>query len=991
MSNEELLLSPFAFLVKVGGMLTKPIVKVGQGIGQGIGEIFNLQDSDDQDLSDKSADGVPEEDLRMSLEGTLWCRKGRTHAWKPRLVVLKFENDGSFECYKVSNEGPSKLLKDVYSQLHRQASVGSIIRQTGSQKLQLRLGRDTPWVARDIANDPSIFVIEIPTDDPQVIRDLTVDGDNRSFLDSMHTDSFDQEIDVDHNTIDDGFDHSVDIDMDLPLPAIPERPIMTLNSKAKLEKDFKHAERKHVPLRLYFKCPRKGNEKTLWLRGFAKVDRLGVSWDKRNIFGKIAKIGMATSRIRKDIFAEFTRDARHLEMGMLSPIYKPLKNPPMPIINEHIERREFLVYPTYCYPHVWMTQSELLEECNLPSTTIHDLRIESMKDKEIGTLCVEVLQCFGLPKLDRNSESDAVCYFVCGSYAFATDVITSNAHPIWPRKSRRGCLFPVFHGYARLFVGVFDDDNGHRDDMAGRIVIDLSRLRPSSRYDVTIPLRASAHVYSRRPRGAIRLRFQLDWKSERAALTSYLPTTLKIPKATAPDTGTTVVCTDPEAFRNIVLTVHGSHLPGKFSYKHFRATMKEITFSRKMAMLTVRTTLQETMMWVHPAISLFVFCSWMHCIWLNSFGLVPAYLMSFLMLHLFRNYVLYGIDGPASRGFVPPTWEEMLHAVVTDQNRSIKPLTMAPRDREVLFRNPLLVDDDEVSPLTNTIDTHTPRGKWLFRLLGFLETEKVLANMPPNDRHLEFPFADGKIYAPFSVREAMVKKPRRMKEDDDIHRRAHVQVTRKIIQTDHEGDDTNSETDLDANEEDIFMNLEISPSNDGTLDEDTEMDEIPFKDHPSTALIPDQDIDFVHDNGGKKVTDDLEDMRENMHRLTWHLFNLRTHVIKHADTAFFGHARKPTKKKDTKREIEKLLNLGTYSSSNMLISRAAPYMAPLLGAALSFLAVFRSMFNVFTWRDPFLSFWVSVFGLFVTLILFFFPWRLFLFAAGCIVAGPQVR
>jgi hypothetical protein len=24
-----------------------------------------------------------------------------------------------------------------------------------------------------------------------------------------------------------------------------------------------------------------------------------------------------------------------------------------------------------------------------------------------------------------------------------------------------------------------------------------------------------------------------------------------------------------------------------------------------------------------------------------------------------------------------------------------------------------------------------------------------------------------------------------------------------------------------------------------------------------------------------------------MHRLTWHLFNLRTHVIKHSDTAFF--------------------------------------------------------------------------------------------------------
>ena len=974
--------------------MTKPIIKIGQGIGQGIGEIFNLREDDNQhgDENDQ-ASAAPEADFRMSLEGTLWCRKGKTKGWKRRLIVLKLEHEGIFECYKVSKEGPSQILKDVYSQLHRQASVGSTIRHSGSQTLQLRLGRHTPWIARDIPNDPSTFVIEIPTDNLQVLSSLVYDADQHAFLGSMHTDSFDEVFDGDFNTVGDQTTHSAEMDCS-PLD-VSDRPNMTLSSKTKLERDFKSAQKKQVPLRLYFNCPRSGNEKALWLRGFSKVDRLGEALDKRNFFGKIAQIGMSTSRIRRDVFADFTRDARQLEIGVLSPSYKPLKNPGMPNIEEHIERREFMVYPTYCYPHVWMTQSELLEECNLPSTAMHDLRIDSMMNNEIGTLRVEVLQCFGLPKLDRNSESDAVCYLVCGSYAFATDVIPNNAHPIWPRKSRRGCIFPVFHGYARLFIGVFDDDIGPRDDVVGRIVIDLSRLRPSSRYDVTIPLRTSAQVYSVRPRGAIRLRFQLDWKSERAALISYLPKSLKIPKASAPDTSTTVMCVDPTAFRNIAITVHGVHLPGKFSYKHFRATMKEVTLSRKMIMQIARSTVKETMTWTHPAISFFVYCSWMHCIWLNSFGLVPAYVMSFLMLHLLRNYARYGIDGPATRGFVPPTWEEMFRAVATDQKRSIRPICMTPRDPAGAFRNPLLANGDEPFSDASNVETHVPWGKRLFRFVGFLEEDRALARMSPNERHFEFPFSNGSIYPPLNVRESMAKKPYKLKENEDS--RLAKPPRKERTRSGHKGrvDSDSLDVDGDSAEDDYDMlfETEISGSLDETVDDNfmESGDDSPLIFQNSTVLIRDQDIDFVHDNGGKKFTEDLEDMRENMHRLTWHLFNYKTHIIKNPDALFFGQGKKSARGKDTKRELEKLLSLGAFSSSNIILSRAAPYVAPLLGAALSFLGVFRSAFNVFTWRDPFMSFWVSLFGLIVTIVLFLFPWRLFLLVTGCIVVGPQVR
>ncbi|KAI2511283.1 Protein kinase C conserved region 2 [Fragilaria crotonensis] len=832
------LVNPFALVVKLGGIVAKPIIKLSQGIGQGIGEIFNLQDDDNHHGDEHDGDehdevAAPEEDCRMSLEGTLWCRKGKTKSWKRRLVVLKLEQEGIFECYKVLNYGRSRMLKDVYSQLHRQASVGSIIRDSGSQTLQLLLGRDTPWIARDIPNDPSTFVIEIPTDNLQVLNSLIFEGSQQAFLGSIQTESFDEGPDGDITTGDDQATQSAQ--MDASLLDISDRPNMTLSSRTKLERDFKSAQKKQVPLRLYFNCPRSGNEKALWLRGFAKVDRLGEPWDKRNFFGKIAQIGMATSRIRRDVFADFTRDARQLEIGVLSPSYKPLKNPTMPNIEEHIERREFMVYPTYCYPHVWMTQSELLEECNLPSTTMHDLRIDSMMGKEIGTLRVEVLQCFGLPKLDRNSESDAVCYLVCGSYAFATDVIPNNAHPIWPRKSRRGCLFPVFHGYARLFVGVFDDDVGPRDDVAGRVVIDLSRLRPTS-----------------------------------------------------------------------------------------------------------------------------------------------------------RNYVRYGIDGPGCRGFVPPTWEEMLRAVVTDQKHSIRPISMTLTDDAGAHRNPLLADGDDPVYDVNRVETHVPWGKQLFRFIGFLEEDRVLARIPQHERHLEFPFSNGTVYPPLSVRESMAKKPHKSRENDEF--RPIRSLCRDRLSRVHKdrGEYDSLEFDGDTAEtddDDILLDTEISRSVDENLDNSTELD--PAAPLPSTILIPDQDIDFVHDSGGKKFTDDLEDMRENMHRLTWHVFNYKTHIVKHPESVFFGQGKKAARGKDTKREIEKLLNLGSYSSSNMIVSRAAPYVAPLLGAALSFLGVFRTAFNVFTWRDPFMSFWVSVFGLLVTIILFYFPWRLFLLVTGCIVVGPQ--
>ena len=58
-------------------------------------------------------------------------------------------------------------------------------------------------------------------------------------------------------------------------------------------------------------------------------------------------------------------------------------------------------------------------------------------------------------------------------------------------------------------------------------------------------------------------------------------------------------------------------------------------------------------------------------------------------------------------------------------------------------------------------------------------------------------------------------------------------------------------------------------------------------------------------------------------------------------------------------------------------------------SSLSFLCALRSLFNIMTWRDPFLTFWIVVGGFCLILILHMMPWRIVLGALGVYVVGPQ--
>lgn len=740
----------------VPGVITRPVTKLKD----------SLFSSEQEGPVQSSAEDGTEQ---MTLEGLLYYKKGgrgkRPFKWKKRFVRLDMADGGSISCYRAKDEGAKKMLKQMATSLHMESD-----KKSGdgggpnSEDVCLLFPADLPWVVKDLYYDSRMFTIEVPTMTDAIDEVLLQEEDE----------------DDDESVVTEMSCSAVQIEPSLS-PVAEEEDAYEYESSAmeetelesqladELQDEIIEAQQLNKKrLRFYFKCVRTGNEKALWLRAFAKIDRMSNQSSRKGKFvGSLAKAVSSNTRIRSETSASFARETRQLDrifddhpLGSSAEAKEPTDQ-----LHTTPSGKEFRVVPTYAYPHRWMTSAELREEMLLSSAHFHDLRMPSKRGQEIGTIRVEVLQCLGLPKLDRVSETDAVCYLVCGSYAFATDVINDCASPMWLRKTRRACIFPIFHGYAKLYVGVFDDDGVRaKDDLAGRVAIDLCRLRPGSQYDVTIPLRMSTHVYSRRKRGSVRLRFTLDWKNERAVLTSYLPKKLPTPKTLKPNTDVTVVCADEKAFRNVAITVHGTHLPGRFSPKHFRSLLREINFTRKLVMIMIRTQLKETALWKNPTISAFVFCAWMHCIYKNQFSLVPAYLIVFLLIHMVQNYARYGVDGPTQNGFVPLSYEEMVLALLRGQNaKSFAPLELQYIGTLAAAQNASFRADGSDVTSEYICKTHESWGKKELRWIGLGPTEEELRDMKVEEEHMEFPYAKGKDYPRFTVQESLVGRPSKAK------------------------------------------------------------------------------------------------------------------------------------------------------------------------------------------------------------------------------------
>jgi hypothetical protein len=291
---------------------------------------------------------------------------------------------------------------------------------------RLYIPSEVPWTMRDVQNDPSMFLIEIP---------------QREKNDSKYDDLVTDDIQLLQN---DGI----------------RSFSAKLNTMANKTKKVKLSSLKYEKI-YYFKCNGGGNEKILWLNAARKLDRLAedsavrrkissrtvtsrnrsvtsaATADRRRAMERALSVsprlaggfqGMLDADALKDaVCSDGDCGSYNEETGIddaLLSIGSGSSNGDAMDSLTPVGRKEHKVFPVSAYPNRWMTESELKEEMLMPSKVFHDLRVDpGQSDGEIGTLRVEILECIGLPKMDRFSNTDAVCYLICGPYGFTTDTM----------------------------------------------------------------------------------------------------------------------------------------------------------------------------------------------------------------------------------------------------------------------------------------------------------------------------------------------------------------------------------------------------------------------------------------------------------------------------------------------------------------------------------------------------------------------------------------
>lgn len=364
-------------------------------------------------------------------------------------------------------------------------------------------------------------------------------------------------------------------------------------------------------------------------------------------------------------------------------------------------------------------------------------------DGRIGAMRVEVLGCISLAR----QKPDVCVYAVCGDAAFATDVIAGYRSPMWPAAARRGAVFPLMHGYAKLYLAVFDvkaRKNKDNDVFCGRLVLDVATLRPDTEYDITFPLRASSFVYDRKARGVVRLRFALHWFNERAPVWSYW----KKPKSLALSSPLhgglpTIPCADPKTFRNVAVTVYGQDLPGKYTKNAFRATMREFNLYQQNIRHMVKILILNAVMYENPLVSLYLFAAGMHCCWNSSIQLLPPYFVGYILILFIQNHQHY-IDE-------------------TKYNLGYKPLSLWEVARGFFFHfRPELPNFATILLQKRTKrrkNKNKPAAQRLRRLNSLDSAGESAASEKEVEiemvDHHEFPFADRDAYPKFSVEDAL--------------------------------------------------------------------------------------------------------------------------------------------------------------------------------------------------------------------------------------------
>eukprot|EP00588_Corethron_pennatum_P011994 CAMPEP_0194275060 /NCGR_PEP_ID=MMETSP0169-20130528/7997_1 /TAXON_ID=218684 /ORGANISM="Corethron pennatum, Strain L29A3" /LENGTH=328 /DNA_ID=CAMNT_0039018435 /DNA_START=469 /DNA_END=1455 /DNA_ORIENTATION=- len=77
------------------------------------------------------------------------------------------------------------------------------------------------------------------------------------------------------------------------------------------------------------------------------------------------------------------------------------------------------------------------------------------------------------------------------------------------------------------------------------------------------------------------------------------------------------------------------------------------------------------------------------------------------------------------------------------------------------------------------------------------------------------------------------------------------------------------------------------------------------------------------------------------------------------------------------------------SPSSIIMMKTKDYHGPAMQFVSFILFILRAAFNVFTWKDPFLSFWAVCFLFALTILFYIIPWRAVMGCGGIVAFGPQ--
>jgi hypothetical protein len=174
---------------------------------------------------------------------------------------------------------------------------------------------------------------------------------------------------------------------------------------------------------------------------------------------------------------------------------------------------------------------------------------------------------------------------------------------------------------------------------------------------------------------------------------------------------------------------------------------------------------------------------------------------------------------------------------------------------------------------------------------------------------------------------------------------------------------------------------------------------------------PPQDVnEKVQGNQSSSFTKTVSDVRHQMHNTFGHAFNdsvfkvdtnlyPKTHEPEEEGDLFANESTRLPKRRDTTDkktpyqirmdENNRILQIQKYSHSNQWISRIGGVIQPMVETLQVGLYLGRALFNVFTWQDPILSFWLAIFGSILVVLLYATPFRIVFGVTGLVLVGPQ--